>query len=106
MWWEKGVQFYTWPQEDYKKLSEPFKTDIEVQITGLRPETIYLAWVYAENKKGISYGNKTDFKTPELVTGTFTDNRDGKIYKWVELGSQTWMAENMAFIPYVCPPDS
>jgi uncharacterized protein (TIGR02145 family) len=42
----------------------------------------------------------------EASSGTFTDNRDGHIYKWVKIGNQIWMAENLAYVPYVCAPDS
>lgn len=88
-------------QSGERQITNLIQDDFITTITGLATNTNYFYTAYAVNDHGESTGEMKKFRTLGNEIGTFTDVRDGKTYNWVRIANQTWMAENLAFLPLV-----
>jgi len=62
--------------------------------------TVFILLIMACNKENVE---PNDCNT-NILCGTFTDPRDDKTYNHIKIGTQTWMAENLAYLPVMITP--
>jgi uncharacterized protein (TIGR02145 family) len=70
-------------------------------LRGTEDFDVFIATVYNADKTIATDMTGSVLVKAESTSGTFTDSRDGYVYKWIKIYDMIWMAENLTYLPAV-----